>query len=305
MGDDGQGDAAAAENALLLRSFERELKNRNRSARTMQSYRECAELLGAFCPGRTFPEMTRREVGDFIGDQLDRHKPTTAAVRFRGLRAFFNFLVAEEIIETSPMARMMEPHVPEQPVPVFTDAELTALLKITEGREFDQRRDHAIIRVLLDCGIRVGELAGLMLDDVDLGTYDQIFVMGKGSRGRVVPFGTKTGTALDRYLRERRKHQHAKLPNLWVGNRSKGAMTASGIAQMLYRRGEQAGVADVHPHRFRHTFAHSWKASGGGEEDLMRLVGWSSRAMLAKYGASEADVRARASHRRMSLGDRV
>ncbi len=76
-------------------------------------------------------------------------------------------------------------------------------------------------------------------------------------------------------------------------------MTDSGIYQIVKDRAAADGLGAMGPHRFRHTFAHAWLASGGTEGDMMRLAGWNSRSTLSRYGASATDERARAAQRKL------
>jgi site-specific recombinase XerC len=177
-------------------------------------------------------------------------------------------------ITTNPMRNLSGPQ-PELPVvPGAGDREAAKPAATVSGNTFVDRRDNAILRLLIDTGIRRGEIVGLCLDDLQL-LEREASVTGKGSRQRTVKFGAKTAKAVDRYLRLRSRHANAEGQS--CGTRADGPITYHGMAMIIRRRADQAGLDHVHLHQFRHTFAHLWLDQGGAEGDLMELAGWTSR----------------------------
>lgn len=229
-------------------------------------------------------------------------RPATAPVAYRSLQPFFKWALGENEIEVFPMERMRPPIMSWEPPAVLREAGLKAIFDACSGPSFEDRRDAAIVRLLLDTGTRRAELAGLMLDDADLDQHVAI-VMGKGRRPRACPFGSRTAQALDRYLRVGIAHPFAEREEVWLAPR--GALTDSGILQILRRRGRQAGTEKLRPHHCHHTDAHMRLSDSGDEGDLIRLAGWKSRQMLSRHGASAPDERVPEAYRKRSRGDRI
>lgn len=284
----------------LWASYERSLTAENRSKETLRTYRASAEKFVAFSPVTDPFLVTIDHVRRFVSSELENSKPATARIRFSALRGFFRWLVDEGEIPASPMDRMRPPTVPDQPTAIPQKDVISALLAVTAGQEFQERRDRAMIRVMFDTGLRRAELASLRRSDVDLDGRT-LTVTSKGGHTDVVPFGTRAAQEIDRYLRLRARHAFAHRPELWVGHH--GGLKPNAVNQMLRRRCEEAGIPPIHPHQLRHFFADAWKSSGGSEEDLQRIGRWRDPKMLKRYGAANADRRARAAHAALSPGD--
>jgi len=280
----------------MVSSFELHLRAEKKSPKTIRTYLEAAQWFAAeylIPAGLTdWDQVRAKQVQEWTVTLLGRYSGSYPNNQFRALQQFFKWHSTEDPDEPrhNPMANLKPPKIGDKLVPVFTDDELATLLDACKGGGFQNRRDYAIISMFKDTGARLSELAGLRTDDVSPRDREAV-VTGKGDKQRTIKFTYDTARALDRYQRERAKHKMARASALWLGARG-GPMTASGIYQVIERRGRDAGV-EVNPHKFRHTFSHVFRDRGGAEGDLMELNGWSSPQMLARYGRSARSARAR------------
>ena len=229
-------------------SYRLSLRAGNKSPATIKTYLAALARFSRFLAERGMPRtlraIRREHVEAFIVALQDAgQRPATVSIAYRSLQPFFKWALGEDEIAASPMERMTPPIVPEEPPAILRNEELKAILDACAGADFDARRDTAIIRLLLDTGMRRAELAGLKLDDIDMDQQVAI-VMGKGRRPRACPFGNKTAQALDRYLRLRLAHPHAKRMELWLADGGNGGdlMRLAGwkSRQMLSRYGASA-----------------------------------------------------------------
>lgn len=185
----------------LIPSWVRSLRAGNRSERTIDAYLLAANQLVAFLADHNLhnapDEIEASHVRDYLAHVLANRAAATARQRHGSLLQFFKWMVEEDEIAANPMRNVKPPKVIQQPPPVFTDDELRRLLRACAGKDFTDRRDEAIVRLFIDTGMRLGELAGLTIDTIDL-DLEVAIVLGKGRRFRTVPFGKATTKALDR-----------------------------------------------------------------------------------------------------------
>jgi site-specific recombinase XerD len=154
----------------LLADWRISLRASGRSPATIASYLTVGESFAAYLSSQGLSTevgtITREEVERYLADMRDRGlSAATVAKHYRSLQQLFKWLTDDGEIDRSPMERMSPPSVPEQPVPILDDSALAALLGTCKGNTFENRRDTAIIRLLLDTGMRAGELCGLGVED--------------------------------------------------------------------------------------------------------------------------------------------
>ena len=275
------------------------------AARPIAQYRDgVRRCFCAWCERTgTPPELSKPNVAAFITSLLEAGAQAhTARSRQMALKRFSVWLADEHETTSDLLAGMPQPRLDIKVTDPLTELELRDLIRACQGPTLRDRRDEAIVRLMAETGIRAGECAQLELADIDVYRGLATVRRGKGGKGRIIPYGTTTAAALDRYIRARRSHRHTASAALWLGDGGHHVhlqRPVSGVAA----RAQLAGIDRFYPHLLRHTAATRWLAAGGSEGGLMAVAGWRKREMLDRYTAATASERAADEAKRLRLGD--
>jgi integrase/recombinase XerC/integrase/recombinase XerD len=221
----------------------------------------------------------------------------------RTLRAFFGWLAREGITAENIARDLKPPKVTKKVVQTLSDGEITTILGRLNANNAIQARNQTIFMILIDTGLRIGELVNLRMEDVHL---DEGFlkVVGKGRKERIVPLGSKTQRALQRYLfRYRSRPANSVVDNLFLSIQGK-PLTINGAKLMFSRMARRSGVYRLHAHLCRHTFATRFLVNGGDVFTLQQILGHTTLEMVKHY-VNLASSHVLIQHQRFSPLDRI
>ena len=259
----------------LLESFLSTKRLEGRSEKTLGLYRfTITKMIESF--DKNVCVLTTEEIRNYLSEYQTRNdacKATIDNIR-RNLSSFFKWLEDENYIFKSPIRRIHKIKTPIVVRETYSDEDLE---RLRDGCKY--ARNLAIIDFLNSTGIRVSELVGLDIDDIDFNERECI-VLGKGDKERVAYFDARTKIHLKEYLATRDDDN----PALFVSIRHPAKrLTAGGVEIMLKRMGQQCNVDHCHPHRFRRTLATNAINKGMPIEQVQRLLGHEKMDTTLRY----------------------
>jgi site-specific recombinase XerD len=219
--------------------------------------------------------------------QLRGYARRSIARRAAACRSFFGWLVQRGLLEASPAAGLATPKLERRLPDILTPAEIDALIELPPADEPVGLRDRAIIELLYDTGIRVGELCGIDLDAVDLAA-GRVRVMGKGSKERMVPVAPPGVLALERYLAGprgwfvREQTPGSDRRALFLNRRWK-RIGSRDVRALVERYTRSLGARHASPHTFRHSFATHLLDGGADLRAVQELLGHADLATTQVY----------------------
>ena len=278
---------------IFLDSFALSLKVEGLRPHTISCYVRDAYRLGERSGWIAPSKLTATHVRGYIDWLTPRVQPSTVTAAQLGLRRFFRFLVDEREIAHDPSEKIRLVRFKVEPQPTYSPTEIARLLSTCDLTTANGVRDKAIVTVLFDTGVRVGELVSMQ--DLDWANKS-ITVNGK-TGVRFVPLSDTALMEIQRYQRRWKSSDGY----LWRGK--KGKLNESGVFQMIRRLCSKADVEFKGVHAFRRAAAAQMKRLGMNDSDILEVLGWKDVTMLRRYTAAVAGELAQAAHSKYSPAD--
>lgn len=266
------------------------LVERGYSPLTVSSYLSDVEEVIAFCKKRGCDPLQTDSLRAFTASLYGKNAAASVARKLSALRTFFRYLLQEKIIDADPLYGIANPKLVRY-IPSFLSVdEVFCLLDAPDKRDRFAFRDQAMMELLYSTGMRVSELTGSDLQDLDFDT-GMFKVMGKGRKERIVPFGRAAAEALYRYFPQRDSLIAARLERghspekeaLFLNSRGTRLTTRS-VERLVQAYGQRAGIqVQVTPHALRHSFATHLLEMGADLRVVQELLGHVSLSTTQKY----------------------
>jgi integrase/recombinase XerC len=263
---------------LFIRHLEVE---RGVSAHTVRAYRKDLDEFSGYV--KAVPDkIDMIDVRGFIAEQIGRRlSKITVSRRLSSIRSFFKFLYREGYIKCNPAKLVSNPRVPKLLPRFLTVDDVFSLIEKPEGIGFIPARDRAILELLYSSGLRVAELAGLNMDDINI-RESLVKVRGKGRKERIVPVGSKAIDALKSYTIERILLK-SKDKALFL-NRTGTRLTDRGVRRIVVKYAKASFIQGrIGPHTLRHSFASHLLQGGADLRVIQELLGHSSLSTTQRY----------------------
>lgn len=261
-------------NERILKRYSACLYVDGMSEKTVKMYVYMCKKL-ADCIGKPYTEMTAYDIRYFLAKEKEKGSSGRTLENKRAyISAFFQWMTREDFIEKNPCEKIKPIKYTDEVKLPFTDVEMDAIRKVCYG--YPKRR--AIVEMLRASGVRVAELCAMKKSDIDFASLKVHVRHGKGDKERITYITALAKKYILAYLAERKDDS-----DILIANRFGKPMTTNGVRALLKSIEKESGVEDIHPHRFRRTFATDAATRGMDLQDIQRLMGHSNINTTMEY----------------------
>lgn len=251
-------------NEKLIRRYRACLMVEGRSEKTVAQYVRTIQKLTDTLNNKLLTDVDAYDVRYFLAMEMERGVSDRTRENTRSyISAFFQWMVNDDVIKSNPVARLKPIKFADEIRKPFSDIEIDALRFACKSR-----KERALVEVLLSTGVRVSELSSMLTTDIDMNMMTVHVVHGKGSKERMTYITPVAVKHLKAYLNER-----AENGSSLFYNKNHEPLNSGGVRVILNGIAKRANVDDVHPHRFRRTFATNLSKRGMEIQEIQKLLG--------------------------------